>query len=76
MPKSYLYQSILYKLSYLSIADLKGFDQYLSKLCERDKSERLNVEKIMFFAGSWNDMNAQDLEGLLDDLENMRESAD
>ncbi len=68
-----LYQSVLRKLANLPQGYLWDVDRYLSKLIlERKPNDQSNVEQVMSYAGSWEDMPQEDFEDFLVETQKMR----
>jgi hypothetical protein len=60
-----IYQSILRKLSILPVDYLQQVEAFLSQLGEEVHSKEENRQKIMSFAGAWQEMPLEDFEDYL-----------
>ena len=59
------YQSILFKLSRVSVESLPQIDAYLENFTPETQAKRHNREAILSLAGSWNEMSESDFEEYL-----------
>jgi hypothetical protein len=65
MKTEVIYQSILQKLSTLPVDYLQQVEEFLSQLGEEVQSKEENRQKIMSFAGAWQDMPQEDFDDYL-----------
>ncbi|MEK6479061.1 hypothetical protein WJR50_16055 [Catalinimonas sp. 4WD22] len=71
MTQTELYQSVLKKLSKVPAMDLAQVDKFLSQWSDEPENKSKHKDKIMAFAGAWEDMKEEDFQ---DYLKNAKES--
>ena len=59
------YQSVLFKLSRVSVESLSQIDAYLENFTPETQAKGHNREAILSLAGSWNEMSESDFEEYL-----------
>ena len=65
IPSEKTYQSVLFKLSRVSVELLPQIDIYLENFLPETQAKRQNREAILSLAGSWNEMSESDFEEYL-----------
>lgn len=65
IPSEKTYQSVLFKLSRVSVESLPQIDIYLESFLPETEAKRQNREAILSLAGSWNEMSESDFEEYL-----------
>ena len=69
------YQSILQKLSRVSVASLPQVDLFLQQFIEAKEEHTTNREEIMSLAGSWNEMSETEFQEYLDETKRVGNEA-
>ena len=69
------YQSILQKLSRVSVASLPQVDLFLQQFIEAQEENKTNREEIMSLAGSWDEMSEMDFQEYLDETKRVSNEA-
>ena len=69
------YQSILQKLSRVSVASLPQVDLFLQQFIEAQEENKTNREEIMSLAGSWDEMSEMDFQEYLDETKRVGNEA-
>lgn len=77
MTQAEIYKSVLKKLSDIPVDKLIEVDKFLETLKDdasnKEKEERR--QKILSFAGSWNDMEQEDFDDYLDSIKQLRKNS-
>lgn len=59
------FQSVLFKLSRISVESLPQIDAYLENFLPENETKKQNGEEILSLAGSWDEMSENDFEEYL-----------